>query len=223
MDNKNSSYCAAYSHALSVIQRNIYNAVKTYQLEKNLTFNQLAEFLQVSNSQLSKIFNYKANLTLKSINNICTKINCNPILNIIPNKNKYLKNTSSLSTQVSKREEIFLFTEKLLRSELHSKESAKLLHYQSHSIINTNNNNLKLSKRQLECWFYLLRGKTAKEIGKILNVSFRTIEAHIEQLKFKFDCSARSMLIEKAIIAGYMHDIPETLLEKKQPSKEPKS
>lgn len=45
-----------------------------------------------------------------------------------------------------------------------------------------------LTNRELQCVNYLIRGKTAEEISIILNISKRTIETHIENLKRKFNC-----------------------------------
>ncbi len=43
-----------------------------------------------------------------------------------------------------------------------------------------------LSKREQECLFYVLREKTAKQIAKILGLSFRTVEFYIENIKNKY-------------------------------------
>lgn len=79
-----------------------------------------------------------------------------------------------------------------------------------------NNTELDLSQRESECVFYLLRGKTSKEIGKVLNISNRTAEAHIEHVKEKFNCKTKSQMIEKAINLGYFYHIPETLINSRQ-------
>ena len=42
----------------------------------------------------------------------------------------------------------------------------------------------------------LLRGKTAKEIGRILGLSHRTIEHRIERMKLKLEADNKSHLIE---------------------------
>lgn len=63
----------------------------------------------------------------------------------------------------------------------------------------------KLAKRELECLHFIIRGLTAKQIGKVLNLSFRTVESYIENMKYKFNCSSRSELIGKAIDLGYIH------------------
>lgn len=54
-----------------------------------------------------------------------------------------------------------------------------------------------LSKRERECIENLIQGKTAKEIARILDLSHRTIEFYIENLKKKFNCLNRAELIAK--------------------------
>lgn len=75
---------------------------------------------------------------------------------------------------------------------------------QSHSPLN-------LTEKQELCLFYLVRGKSVKEIGKLLKLSPRTIESHIDAMKLKLDCRRKSQLIEKAIVSGFVHYIPSLL------------
>jgi len=70
-------------------------------------------------------------------------------------------------------------------------------------------NKINLTHREHTCLFYLLRGKSAKMIGKVLNLSPRTIEDYIFSLKIKFCCQTKSELIEKAINNGYMEILPQ--------------
>ena len=56
-------------------------------------------------------------------------------------------------------------------------------------------NDKKLSKREIECAYYLIRGMTAKQIAKIIFLSPRTIEHYIDRIKSKFKCKSRSDLI----------------------------
>lgn len=70
---------------------------------------------------------------------------------------------------------------------------------------------ISLTPRQSECLFFLLRGKTAKEIGKIINLSYKTIEYHIDLLKDKFQCQNKKTLIEKAIAQGFLNTLPTCL------------
>jgi len=57
--------------------------------------------------------------------------------------------------------------------------------------------NKKISKRERECLEFLSKGMTAKEIARVLDLSPRTIEFYIENLKKKFVCFTRAELIAK--------------------------
>lgn len=69
-----------------------------------------------------------------------------------------------------------------------------------------------LSKREEECLYFLIRGKSSKEIGRILNLSPRTVEHYIDNIKGKFGCDSKRNLIAKAIDAGYLYVIPDGVL-----------
>lgn len=71
---------------------------------------------------------------------------------------------------------------------------------------------LNLPIRQAEVFFFILRGKTDKEIAKILNLSFRTINDYVNTLKDKLHCSTRRELIEIGVEKGYLGILPETLI-----------
>lgn len=71
---------------------------------------------------------------------------------------------------------------------------------------------VNLSDRQAEILFYLLRGKTIKQSAQLLDLSPRTAENYLEQLKNKFGVANRFELIEKAISEGYLNVIPIRLL-----------
>ena len=73
---------------------------------------------------------------------------------------------------------------------------------------------IKLSEKEHECLFYLIRGKSCKKIGKILGLSFRTIEDYLVNLKIKFNCNSKGELIESAIQKGYLYDLPISLMTK---------
>jgi DNA-binding CsgD family transcriptional regulator len=70
----------------------------------------------------------------------------------------------------------------------------------------------KLTNKQAECLFYLLRGKSNKEIAHILKRSPRTIEDHIALLRDKFNCLNKSQLIEKAFQMGFAQVLPPSLI-----------
>jgi DNA-binding CsgD family transcriptional regulator len=70
----------------------------------------------------------------------------------------------------------------------------------------------KFTKREMECMFLLIRGKTAKEIALFLNLSFRTIETYIENIKMKMCVDSRAAIIEKAIEINFVSIIPQNIL-----------
>lgn len=57
----------------------------------------------------------------------------------------------------------------------------------------------KLSKRQLDCLFFLSRGMTVKEIASNLHLAPKTVEHYLENIKLKLNCYSRSELISKFI------------------------
>lgn len=72
-------------------------------------------------------------------------------------------------------------------------------------------NNIKLTERQSEVLFYLLRGKTAKQIGRYLSLSDRTIHEHMDYLRCKFNAQNKHELIDLAISYGFLNMVPESL------------
>ena len=59
-----------------------------------------------------------------------------------------------------------------------------------------------LSDREKQCVYYLVRGKTAKEIAKVLNLSPRTIEFYVGRLKVKWGCRKTTELVSKILQAS---------------------
>jgi DNA-binding CsgD family transcriptional regulator len=63
-----------------------------------------------------------------------------------------------------------------------------------------------LTPRENECISYLVLGFTAKEVGKVLNLSHRTVEQYINNVKIKLGCTYRSELIRKYIsVVGWFY------------------
>ena len=56
--------------------------------------------------------------------------------------------------------------------------------------------NVNTSKREIQCLYYLMKGKSARETGTLLNLSQRTVEYYLNCLKEKMHCSRKSELIE---------------------------
>lgn len=66
-----------------------------------------------------------------------------------------------------------------------------------------------LTNREIECLFYAVRGKTASQIGKILSISKRTVETHINNIKSKLGCVTKSDLIDMAVTDNLINLLPE--------------
>lgn len=60
-------------------------------------------------------------------------------------------------------------------------------------------NHIYLSERETECLQLYTQGKTAKEIAKIVNLSHRTVENYIYNIKVKMSVSTKAELIHKTI------------------------
>lgn len=56
-----------------------------------------------------------------------------------------------------------------------------------------------LSKREMECLELTVKGKTAKQIAKLLKISSRTVEEYLANVKTKMGVSSKSELIEKSM------------------------
>ena len=74
------------------------------------------------------------------------------------------------------------------------------------------NNPLSLSDRQLECLCLFLRGRTAREIAEILELSVRTIEKYLESLKNRLCVESRSELFDAAYDLNYQYIVPRSLM-----------
>ncbi|TDR82730.1 helix-turn-helix transcriptional regulator [Paludibacterium purpuratum] len=72
----------------------------------------------------------------------------------------------------------------------------------------------KLTQRQQEILFLLLRGRSARLIGRALGISTRTVEWHVCMLKEKFAVVSKSELIDKAFEQGYLNNLPPGLCKR---------
>ncbi len=58
------------------------------------------------------------------------------------------------------------------------------------------NEEVNITRRELDCLLLLSRGLKTKQIATILNISYRTVESYINNLKIKTNCSYSSSLID---------------------------
>jgi len=80
-------------------------------------------------------------------------------------------------------------------------------------LFHAENNDASLTSREHECLFYYLRGKPSKVIAQFLNISPRTVETYIDNIKIKYNCISRSQLIEKCVNSGLIYSIPAAFLK----------
>jgi DNA-binding CsgD family transcriptional regulator len=89
------------------------------------------------------------------------------------------------------------FPESLKHLVLEEKDKAEFIRYINAYPYCENGHPVGLSSPQQECLYYYLTGLTAKEIGKIKNLSPRTVEDYLEAIKSKYNCSTKSELRKK--------------------------
>lgn len=98
-------------------------------------------------------------------------------------------------------------------------KSDKKYHSNSRNIersytIGPKTNKKQLTERELDCVFYLMRGNTRKQIAQLLNISHRTVESHLEQIRIKLKCSYRSGIIDYCLAEGLLNYIPRSFFVK---------
>lgn len=93
-----------------------------------------------------------------------------------------------------------------------NQKDKKILDYLLSCQIKDYDSQLKLTQRETECLFLLIRGKSAKEIARFLEISPRTVEEYIEHIKVKMNVSTRHQIITKAIEMKMLEIIPKNNL-----------
>ncbi len=74
--------------------------------------------------------------------------------------------------------------------------------------LNKNHKKFIFTDREQEVLFFVSKGKTSKEIAKILHVSPKTIEKHIENMKFKTGARSKLELLDQAYEFGFSQNLP---------------
>jgi DNA-binding CsgD family transcriptional regulator len=59
--------------------------------------------------------------------------------------------------------------------------------------------NISLTKRETQCVIELIQGSSNKMIGKKLNLSQRTVDSYMENIKIKLNCNVKSQIIKKVM------------------------
>ena len=61
-----------------------------------------------------------------------------------------------------------------------------------------------LTTRELECLRWIARGKDAKEIAIILNISPHTVRDYLKSVHYKLDCVTSAQAVSKAVRLGLL-------------------
>ena len=61
-----------------------------------------------------------------------------------------------------------------------------------------------LTKRELDCYLWLLKGRSVKEIAQKLNLSARTVDFYVTSMKLKLNCARKSELFDRAMEFGLL-------------------
>jgi DNA-binding CsgD family transcriptional regulator len=125
------------------------------------------------------------------------------VINFYLNKVDALKNFSLYFKEKFSQEIKENDPSKLISTRVKITESSLVEKQKVKSLFNNLNINsyklddkVSLSKREFECLFYLVQGRTMKEIARFMNLSFRTIEFHLNNVKRKLNCNKKSQVID---------------------------
>ena len=61
----------------------------------------------------------------------------------------------------------------------------------------------RISRQEYRCLILTISGKTAKEIGQVLSISYKTVENHLANLKGKLGCRKKAELFRSALENGF--------------------
>lgn len=61
---------------------------------------------------------------------------------------------------------------------------------------NYNDKKIKLTKREMDCLRHIKSSLSAKEIARVMDISYRTVESYLENIKNKLQCHKKSEIIK---------------------------
>ncbi len=75
-----------------------------------------------------------------------------------------------------------------------------------------NTQGIKLTQREITCVIHLLQNRTAQETAELMNLSRRTVESYLDNIKVKMDCDTKADLLAKLKSNKYMYSLKDNLL-----------
>lgn len=106
-----------------------------------------------------------------------------------------------LITKLLKRK-LFKMKERYTTEQSRAKQSAYAPTRIKRFYIGDANGENYITYRELQCFKWLVLGKTADEIAMILNISKRTVDVHCNNIKRKFNCVKLTQVAYKLALAG---------------------
>ena len=73
------------------------------------------------------------------------------------------------------------------------------------------------TRREAQCMWHLLQGKTIKAAGDALKLSSRTIEFYLKNMKKKVGCNTKPELIELILQTDFVRSFTECCAEEAKP------
>lgn len=107
---------------------------------------------------------------------------------------------SQFSSESSRNKFIHMINKKIVgqkQNYIFSKPELNQFYYSLQNLLNVYS--ISLSKREVECLYFTLYGKTAKQIAHYLGISHWTVEEYLKELKYKLKAKSKSELINKTI------------------------
>lgn len=75
-----------------------------------------------------------------------------------------------------------------------------------------NTQGIKLTQREISCVICLLQNKTAQETAELMNLSRRTVESYLDNIKVKLDCDTKADLLIKLKQNKFLFSLREKVL-----------
>jgi DNA-binding CsgD family transcriptional regulator len=175
-----------------------------------------AEYADIFNEQYNKAMKEKKSLTIIDLHPFYE--DNRPVM-LLTQKTPVFDasgNTAGVIAQASEINQQKLINITLSIAKQDKKYNEKSDQNRSYTVVPSSDESCKLSNRELECVFFLIRGKTAANIAETLKISKRTVEYYLENIKNKFGCLTKTELIEKAIDSNFIDRIPQSFFQKKR-------
>lgn len=130
---------------------------------------------------------------------------CNGSKILHPETNRILPVKNILNEQMDYWEKFIANTPIQEQEKFDIQQNKKIFELKINTNTESSFNNFNLSKRESQCVNLLLRGQTIKMVGESLNLSPRTVEHYMENIKAKFRVNSKAALIEKIIYLNKMN------------------